>query len=83
MVNLPPVSMTLAENFATGTAGVVDTDGKFATGVNDSGGKFTAGIVDASGDLLPLSLTLAASFPPVLLTPICRYQRHQQYRWQS
>jgi hypothetical protein len=63
-------------------AGVVDTDGKFATGVKDSGGKFTAGIVDASGDLLPLSLTLAASFLPVFLIPICRYQRHQHYRWQ-
>jgi hypothetical protein len=31
--NLPPVSTTLAANFATGTAVVVDTDGKFATSV--------------------------------------------------
>jgi hypothetical protein len=37
---LPPVSTTLAANFATGTTGVVDTSGKFATGVNDTGGKF-------------------------------------------
>jgi hypothetical protein len=29
---------TPAANFATGTAGVVDTCGKFATGVNDTGG---------------------------------------------
>jgi hypothetical protein len=31
--------MTLATNFATSTAGVVDTGGKFATGINDTGGK--------------------------------------------
>ncbi len=30
------VSMTLAVNFAFGTAGVVDTSGKFATGINDT-----------------------------------------------
>jgi hypothetical protein len=35
---LPLVSTTQAENFATGTAGVVDTGGKFATGVNNTGG---------------------------------------------
>ncbi len=29
-----------AENFSTGTTGVVDTGGKFATCVNDSGSKF-------------------------------------------
>ncbi len=34
----PLVSTTPAANFATGTAGVVDTGGKFATGVNDTGG---------------------------------------------
>ncbi len=34
----PPVSTTPAANFATGTAGVVDTCRKFATGVNDTGG---------------------------------------------
>jgi hypothetical protein len=33
----PPVSTTLEANFATDTAGVVDTGGKFATGVNDTG----------------------------------------------
>jgi hypothetical protein len=33
------VSTTLAANFATGTAGVFDTSGKFATGVNDTSGK--------------------------------------------
>jgi hypothetical protein len=31
--NLPPVSKTPAANYATGTAGVVDTSGKFATSV--------------------------------------------------
>jgi hypothetical protein len=29
--------MTPAANFATGTAGVVETGGKFATGVNGTG----------------------------------------------
>ncbi len=33
VVNLPPVSTILATNFATSSAGVVDT------GVNDTGGK--------------------------------------------
>ncbi len=40
LANLLPVSMTPAANFATGTAGVVDTCGKFATDVNDTGSKF-------------------------------------------
>jgi hypothetical protein len=31
--------MTLAENFASGTSGVVDTSGKFGNGFNDTGGK--------------------------------------------
>ncbi len=31
--NLPPLSTTTVANFATGTAGVVDTSGKFATSV--------------------------------------------------
>jgi hypothetical protein len=35
----PPVSTTLAVNFATGTVGVVDTGGTFSTGVNDTGSK--------------------------------------------
>jgi hypothetical protein len=38
----PPVSTTLAANFATSFASVVDTDGKFATVVNHAGGKFAA-----------------------------------------
>jgi hypothetical protein len=29
--------MTSVANFATGTAGVVDTSGKFASGVNNTG----------------------------------------------
>jgi hypothetical protein len=38
--NLPPVSMTPAANFATGTAGAVDTGSKFAIGVNNTSGEF-------------------------------------------
>jgi hypothetical protein len=38
------VSTTLVVNFATGTLGVLDIGGKFATGVNDSGGKFAIGV---------------------------------------
>jgi hypothetical protein len=37
--NLLPVLTTLAENFSTIFASVVDTGGKFATGVNETGGK--------------------------------------------
>jgi hypothetical protein len=36
---LPPVSTTLAANFATRFASVVDSGGKFAISVNDTGGK--------------------------------------------
>ncbi len=43
----PPVSTTLAANFATSSACVVDTIGKFATGVNDTGRIFAAGVNDA------------------------------------
>ncbi len=39
-----PVSMTPASNCATGNAGVVDNDSKFATGVNDTDCKFAAGV---------------------------------------
>jgi hypothetical protein len=45
----PVVPTTPAVNFPTGTAGVVDTGGKFATGVNDNCGKFAAGVVDTGG----------------------------------
>jgi hypothetical protein len=50
---LPPVSTTPAANFATSSAYVVDTGGKFASGVND-----------ASGKLPPVSTTPAANLPP-------------------
>jgi hypothetical protein len=43
------VSTTPAANFATNSACVVDTGGKFATGVNNTGGKFDAGANDAVG----------------------------------
>ncbi len=45
VANLPPVSMTLAANFANSLASVVDTGGKFANGVNDTGNKFAAGAI--------------------------------------
>ncbi len=45
----PPVSTTPLAKFATSSAGVVDTVGKFATGVNDTGGKFATGVNDAGG----------------------------------
>jgi len=37
VANLSLVSTTPLANFATGTAGVVDTGGKFATGVSYTG----------------------------------------------
>jgi hypothetical protein len=45
----PPVSTTQASNFASCTAGVVDTDAKFVTGVNDTGGKFDTGVNNTIG----------------------------------
>jgi hypothetical protein len=59
VANLPPVSTTLAANFATSSPCVVDTGGKFAAGVNDAGGKWP-----------PVSTTPAANLPPVSLTPV-------------
>ncbi len=41
--------MTPAANFATGTAGVVDTGDKFATGFNVTGGEFAPGVNDTGG----------------------------------
>jgi hypothetical protein len=41
--------MTLAANFATSFANVVDTGGKFAICINDTGSKFAAGINETSG----------------------------------
>jgi hypothetical protein len=55
--------MTPAANFATSSACVVDTDGKFATGVNDTGSKFAAGVNDVLGKLPLVSTTLAANLP--------------------
>ncbi len=48
VANLPSLT-TPSANFATGTAGVVDTGGKFGTGVNNTGGKFATVIYDTSG----------------------------------
>jgi hypothetical protein len=42
----PPVSTTLAANFSTIFASIVDTSGKFATGVNNTGGNFATGVND-------------------------------------
>jgi hypothetical protein len=57
--NLPPVSTTPTENLATGTTGVIDTGGKFATdvndrrqiatGINDTGGKFATSVNNTRG----------------------------------
>jgi hypothetical protein len=40
----PPISTTPAANFATSSAGVFDTGGKFATSVHGTSGKFATGI---------------------------------------
>jgi hypothetical protein len=68
--NLPPVSATLAANFSTNFASVVDSGGKFATCVNDTGGKFATGGNNVSGKLPPVSTTPAANLPPVSMTPV-------------
>jgi hypothetical protein len=47
VANLPPMLTTPLANFATGTAGVVDTSGKFAVGVNEPSSKFATGVVDS------------------------------------
>jgi hypothetical protein len=41
------VSLTPKANFATSSAGVVDTGGKFAIGVKDTSGKFVIGVINA------------------------------------
>jgi hypothetical protein len=52
--NLPP-----GANFATGTANVVDTGGKFATSVNDTGFKFAAGVNKTGGNNITLVATIS------------------------
>jgi hypothetical protein len=66
----PPVSTTLAANFATGTIGVVDIGGKFATGVKDTGGKFATRVSDTCGKLPLISTTAAVNLPPVSTTAV-------------
>ncbi len=63
MENLPPVA-----NFATATAGVVDTGNKFATGVNDTGSKFSAFVNNIDGKLPTVSIAPGANLPPVAAT---------------
>jgi hypothetical protein len=72
VANSPPLSTTPTANFATSSAGVVDTGGKFATGVSDTGGKFSIGVKDAGSNLQPVSTTPtpAANLPPVSMTPV-------------
>jgi hypothetical protein len=41
--------MTPASNFATGTAGVVDTGGTFATGFNNTDSIFATGVNNTGG----------------------------------
>jgi hypothetical protein len=55
------VKMKPAGSFATGTTGVVNTGGKFATDVNDTSSKFAAGVNDSGGKLPPVSTTPAAN----------------------
>jgi hypothetical protein len=64
------VSTTLVANFATSSAGVVDTGGKFSTAVNDAGGKFATGVNDAGGNLPPVSTTPVANLPLVSKTAV-------------
>jgi hypothetical protein len=59
--HLPRGSTTPVANFATSSACVVDTGGKFPTGVNDTGGKFSSGVNDVGGKLPPVSTTPAAN----------------------
>jgi hypothetical protein len=40
-----------AVNFATSTAGAVDTGGKFATGVNYTGGTFVISVNETGGKI--------------------------------
>jgi hypothetical protein len=61
------VSRTLAENYTTILASVVDTGGKFATGVNNAGGKMP-----------PVSTTLAANWPLVQTTPVANNENNYQ-----
>jgi hypothetical protein len=49
VANSPMVSKTPAVPVAKFSAGVIDTDVKFATSVGDAGGKYTAGVVDTGG----------------------------------
>jgi hypothetical protein len=70
------VSTTLAANFVTGTASVVDTSGKFATSVNDTDGNFAAGVNVTGGKLPPVSMSPAANnWNNIrLLTPSCELE---------
>jgi hypothetical protein len=60
VVNLPPVSTTLAKLVAKFAACVVVTGVNFAAGVVDTGGKFAAGVVDTGG--APLLANISANF---------------------
>jgi hypothetical protein len=55
VTNLPRVTRTPSANFATSSAGVVDTGGKFATGVNYIDGKF-APSTDTAGCKFAISI---------------------------
>ncbi len=55
--NLPLVSTTLAANFSTSFASIVDT------GVKDTGGKFATGVNDAGDKLLLVLTTPAVNLP--------------------
>ncbi len=44
VINLSPVSTTLAKMVEKFASGVVDTGGNFAAGLVDTGGKFATGV---------------------------------------
>ncbi len=53
--------------FATGTAGFVYTEGKFAPGVNDTCGKFAVGVNDTSGKFTTSVVGMGSHQLPLLL----------------
>ncbi len=77
---MPPVPKTPAANFATSSAGVVDTGGKFATRVNDTGGKFATAVNSTGGKLPPVSTTPAANLPPVSTIPVANNGDNSDFR---
>jgi hypothetical protein len=74
---LPQVSTTSEANFATCSACVVDTGGKFATSVNDTDGKLPPVSTTPVANLPPVSTILAENLPPVSTTLMAKGHRCQ------